>query len=349
MNRFGLAFFVCCLFTVPSWAAIDGTVVNGTTGKPEPGVPVNLLKPGASGMQQLATVQSDNAGHFRFDKDQPGGGPQLLQARYKDVNYNKLLTPNIPTSGVDLQVYETTKSASQLRQAQHLMVLEPSSSEIAVNETVILDNPSKTTYENKSEGGLRFYLPPAANGQVRVTATGAQGMPLRQAPLKTEKSNIYKVDFAIKPGQTEFQLTYVLPAGSPFTFRGEIVNLKGMRASPLRLVAPEGVSLAGNEIERVGQEPTTHATIFNVIASGNFKVEITGKGSLPGAQSANTDAAAFGSSNDADQPQVTEGAPPIYKHLSWLVALALAILGLGLVTLFRSSPQTFSGTGHRTS
>ncbi len=327
------------LIAAPLFASIDGTVVNGTSGKPQAGVEITLLKPGAQGMQNLGTTQSDRAGHFRFEHDQPGGGPQLLQAHYKDVNYNTLLTPNIPTSGVDLQIYDVSKSAREVRQAQHLLVLQPTTSEIAVNETLIVDNPSKTTYSNDAQGGMRFYLPPAANGQVRVSATGPQGMPLPQAPQQTGKSNVYKVDFPIKPGETQFQLTYVLPVGSPFTFRGEVVNVKDMPTAPLRLIAPEGVSLAGNAIERIGQEPNTRATIFNVIATGNFNVDITGTGSLPGEQNANASPAASSANDKSDETPVTEGAPKIYAHLPWLVALALSVLGVGLLVLFRSSPR----------
>lgn len=323
------------LCAAPLLAAIDGTVVNGTTGKPQAGVEITLLKPGAQGMQHLGTTKSDNAGHFHFEHDQPGGGPQLLQARYKDVNYNTLLTPNIPTSGVSLPIYDVTKSATEIQETQHLLVLQPTTSEIAVNETLIVDNPSKTTYNNDAQGGMRFYLPPAANGQVRVSAEGPQGMPLPQAPQKTDKSNVFKIEFPIKPGQTQFQLTYVLPVGSPFTFRGEVVNVKGMRTAPLRLVAPEGVSLTGKAIERVGQEPNTRATIFNVVASGSFSVDITGTGSLPGQQNTSAD---NGANDNSDEPPITEGSPRIYQHLPWLVGLALAILGLGLVALFRSSP-----------
>ncbi|MBV9036686.1 MAG: carboxypeptidase regulatory-like domain-containing protein, partial [Acidobacteriaceae bacterium] len=95
---------------LPLSAAIDGTVVNRTTGKPQAGVSITLVKPGQGGMKTLGTTTSDAAGRFAFTQDQPGGGPQLLQANYAGVNYNKLMTPNIPTSGVELDVFETTKS-----------------------------------------------------------------------------------------------------------------------------------------------------------------------------------------------------------------------------------------------
>ncbi len=315
------------------WASIDGTVVNRTTGKPQPGVSITLVKPGQQGMQTLGTTQSDASGHFVFQNDQPGGGPQLLQANYKGVNYNKLMTPNIPTSNVDLDVYEATKSPAVAHIAQQMMLIEPSTGKISVGETVVVQNDTNTTYSNTDLGGLRFYLPPAANGQVRVSAQGSQGMPLPRPAEKTNESDVFKVDFPIKPGQTEFQVSYVLPVGSPFNFPGRVVTVKGMTAStPLRLVAPAGVTLAGNDIQQVGTEPKTQATIYNVTAPGNFSALVSGVGSLNG----NADADA--GQDTSDEPKIIEGKPQIYAHLGWLVALAFSVLGVGLIFLYRSSP-----------
>jgi hypothetical protein len=233
---------------LPALASIDGTVLNATTSKPAANVKVTLLKPGQGGMQQLGETSTDGSGRFVFEHDQPGGGPQLLQATYEGVNYNKMLTPGMPTSNVELEVYDSTKSPEVARIAQRMLVLEPSSSQIAVSETVIVENNSKRTYSNDALGGLVFFLPPAANGQVRVNVQGPQGMPLPRAAERTADKDVYKVNFPIKPGQTEFAVTYALPAGSPFTFRGRVVGVKGMPAGPLRLIAPAGVTLSGNDL-----------------------------------------------------------------------------------------------------
>lgn len=313
------------------WAAMDGTVVNGTTGKPQPGVSITLVKPGQQGMQTLGTTQSNAAGRFVFEHDQPGGGPQLLQANYAGVNYNKLMTPNLPTSGVQLEVYEATGSPAVAHIAQRMVLIEPSMSQIAVDETVVVQNDTTTTYNNAALGGLRFYLPPAANGQVRITAQGAQGMPLPRPAEKTNENDIFKVDFPIKPGETEFQVTYVLPVGSPFNFQGRSVSVQGMPAGPLRLVAPPGVTLTGKDIEQVGTEPKTQATIYNVLPAGSFSVLVSGAGSL---HNANADA----SPDTSDEPQIVQGIPQIYTHLGWLVTLIFSILAVGLIALFRTSP-----------
>lgn len=311
-----------------SLASISGTVVNRTSGKPQAGVEITLVKPGAQGMKTIGKTVSDASGNFLFEKDQPGGGPQLLQASYKGVNYNKLMTPNLPTSGVELDVYEVTKSPAVARVAQRMLVLEPSSSQIGVNETVIIENESDRTYNNDALGATRFYVPPAANGQVRVNAQGPQGMPLPRPAEKTEEGDIFKVDFPIKPGETQIQVTYVLPVGSPFTFRGRVVGVKGMPSGPLRLVAPAGVTLAGNDIQQIGTEPSTQASIYNVLAADRFSVDVAGTGSLHAADE--------GAARDSDSPQITQGQPQIYRHLGWLLILAFSILGVGFVILFRS-------------
>lgn len=331
MKKFAYSLLLLLSGAVTLFGSIDGTVVNRTSGKPAAGVKITLLKPGAQGMQTLGTTVTGASGRFVFEKDQPGGGPQLLQASYKGVNYNKLLTPNLATSNVDLDIYEVSKSPALAKIAQQMLVLEPSSSSVSVDETVVLQNNTNTTYNNDSLGALRFYLPPAANGQVRVSAQGPQGMPLPRAAEKTEQNDIFKVDFPVKPGETQFQVNYVLPVGSPMTFHGRVVNVKGMQAGPLRLVVPPGVLLSGKDVQKIGAEPSTQATIYNVIAAAEFTVDVAGNGSLRGAGDSTSE-------DDSDSPKITQGPPQIYAHLPWLLALALSILAVGFVALFRSSP-----------
>jgi hypothetical protein len=332
-DRMKTAFRITSLFAVSAaaaFASIDGTIVNSTTGKPQPGVTILLVKPGQGGMRTIGSTTSDAAGHFLFQKDEPGGGPQLLQANYKGVNYNKLMTPNIPTSNVELDVYEATKSPAVAQIAQRMLVFEPSSSKTSVTETVLVQNKSNTTYNNPALGSLRFYLPRGADGQVRVNAQGPQGMPLPQAAQKTNETDIYQVDFAIKPGETEFDVTYIIPASTPLTFRGRAVNVKGMPAGPLRLIAPAGVTIAGKDIQSVGTEPKTQATIYTVTAPDAFAVDIGGMGSLRGDQAETPDS--------SEEASIVEGRPKIYNHLGWLLGLAFGVLGLGLLVLYRTSP-----------
>ncbi|MGH9609138.1 MAG: carboxypeptidase-like regulatory domain-containing protein [Bryobacteraceae bacterium] len=321
----GTVFLLGC---VPLMASIDGTVLNGTTGKTQAAAQVNLMQPGGQGMQVLAKTETDASGHFVFNQARPMG-PILLQVRYKGVHYDKLLTPNVSASNVQLEIYEPTKSPAVAQVAQRMLIFDANTSRIGVEEMAIIENQSKQTYNNRSLGALRFFLPPAANGQVRVSVQDASGMPLPRPAEKTATEHVFRVDFPIKPGQTEINVNYTLPVGSPFTYRGRVVGVKGMQAGPLRLVAPLGITLGGSDIQELGIEPTTQAGIYNIKGNGNFSVEITGTGSMR--QDANAD--------NSDEPQYIPGKPPIYKHRSLLLGLALTILALGAVVLYRTSPR----------
>lgn len=311
--------------------AIDGTIVNKSTGQPAANVSITLVKPGQGGMRTLGTTVSDASGHFRFEKDEPGGGPQLLQAVFEGVNYNKLLTPVSPTSGVEVEVYASTKSASVAQVSQQFMVIEPDPSKISVGETVIFQNTSTTTFNNEQTGSFRFYLPRAANGQVRVQVQGPLGMPLPRAAEKTEEADVFKISYPIKPGETQFEISYVIPAGSPFTYRGRVVDIKGLNMGPLRVIAPTGVTLTGKDLQSAGVEPKTQATIYTVNVP-SFSFDISGTGSL------HTEAAEAAAPDAGDTPAVTQGAPQIYRHLAWLVSIAFGILAVGLIVLYRTSP-----------
>jgi hypothetical protein len=320
---------------VPAFAAIDGTVTNGTTGQPQSNVLITLVKPGQSGMQTLGQTSSDANGRFQFEQDQPGGGPQLLQAEFQAVTYNTLLTPNIPTSGVDVRVYNSTKSPAQAQIAQHMIVLQPSDSQTTVNETFIVENRSNETYANPDLGGIRFFLPPSADGQARVSVQGPGGMPLPRPAEKTSESNVFKVDYPAKPGETQYNISYVLPVGSPATLRGRIASLKGQPVGRVRFVVPPGVTLESSDIRSLGQEPQTQATIYDLVSNA-YTINVTGVGSLG-------QSGAEASADDADMPKVEQKDPPIYHHLGWLVGLALGTMLIGILLLYRSSPVREAG------
>jgi hypothetical protein len=336
-RRPALAAAISCAFLLatPVFAEIDGTVLNGTTNQPQASVALTLVKPGAQGMQTLGQTTSDAQGHFRFEHDQPGGGPQLIQAEYQGVTYNMLMTPNIPTSGVSVRVYNATKSAAAAQISQHMIVVQPSESQTSVNETLIVENSSNQTFSNPETGEARFFLPPAANGQVRVQVQGPGGMPLPRPAEKTEEDNVFKVNYAIKPGQTQFEISYVLPVGSPETFRGRTVRIKGQPDAPVRLVVPPGVTVQSSDVRSLGQEPQTQAMIYD-LTSPSFTLNISGTGTLgQGDQASDED--------EADRPQVSENNPPVYHHLGWLVGLGMGLLGVAAVLLYRSSPVRDTG------
>lgn len=301
--------------------AVDGTVVNATTGKSQPSVILQLVQPGSQGMQTIATVKSDAEGKFKIDKDFPPG-QALLQAIYQGVLYTLVLPPGGPMSGVHVKVYDATAKPGVAKISQHMILIEPSATSLDISETFLIENETTTTFQDPVNGSVRFYLPEAADGKVSVTINSPGGMPIQRAAEKTKEKNVYKIQYPVKPGESRFDVSYALPPSTTFT--SKILHSDGVT----RLVTPPAVTLEG--VESLGQEPQTKAHIY---AAGDsaYTIQITGTGSLRNAEPAAAD------DEDAGQPQLEEKAARVYSRMDWVLGLAFAILGLGGVLLYRRS------------
>src|SRR5438477_11932127 len=98
--------FLCAF--LPLYAAVDGTVINQTTGKPAKDATVTLYKLGQAGPEALQSVHTDAQGKFTIEQDAQGG-PHNLQATYDGVTYAHILRPGMPASGVTLEVYNASR------------------------------------------------------------------------------------------------------------------------------------------------------------------------------------------------------------------------------------------------
>ncbi len=307
-------------------AAVDGTVTNQTAGRPQSGATVTLIKLG-SGMETVGTAASDAQGKFSIAQDLQAGTPYLLQTLYEGVTYNKAIPPGTPGTGLNVDVFEASTKKADAKVVQHMVLLEPSDTGLSVNESVIYNNTGKTTFSDPANGTFRFYLPPAANGQVRAQVAGPQGMPITREAVKTKTPDIYAVNYPVKPGETRFDIAYAMPSSSPGTFESKLLHGGG----PVRIVVPKGVKLEGDHIKDLGPEPRTQASIYEVTGD-EYKVRYTGTGSLRAA------AEAAQTSEDTGPP-IEESKPRIFQRIYPLVSLAAAILLLGLILLYRSAPE----------
>lgn len=305
-------------------AAADGTVVNGTGGKPAAGVIVTLYKLGQGGMSPVETVKTDAQGRFATKAD--AQGPHLLQVIFDGVVYSRMLPPGSPSTGLTVDVYNSSRQAGPARVAQHMVLLEPSGSQLNVSETYIFNNDGKTTFNNPAEGTLRFWMPAAAKGIVQVNATAPGGMPVQRPAEKTAKSGVYKVDFPIKPGETRIDLRYLVPFQDNGTFEGKVLYTG---QGPTRLVAPNGVTLAGDGLQSLGAEPQSQAAIYEV-KGDSYQVRIQGTGSLAAAQNADT---------QDSGPQIEQVMPKVWDNVRLILGLALGILALGFILLYRADAQ----------
>src|SRR5215472_10206957 len=297
--------------------AVDGVVMNGSTSKPQAGVPVTLMQPGQNGMKALASTKTDANGTFKIDKDIPPG-PAIVQVLYEGATYNSVITPGSPTSGLSIVVNDTTTDPASAKIAQHMILLEPSADHLNVNETFLLTNETTKTYNNADKGSAQVFLPREANATAEVTISAPGGMPIRRPIEATNQPGIFNVNYPVKPGETRFEVRYTLPKTGAFSTK--TISTDGQ----LRLVTPGPVTLEGPEIEDLGQEPQTQAHIYNVKAK-EFTAKINGTGSLSGASGEG----AAKPADDSGAPEVVQSNARIYTRLPLVLGLTFALLLAG--------------------
>ena len=320
------------MLTLPLIAGVDGTVVNKTTDKPQPAATVSLFKLTDAGPESLETVKTDAAGKFIIQAS-ASAGPHYVQVAYDGVTYTKMMPPGSPSTGLVVEVYSAQAKPGDAKITQHMLLLEPVEGKLTVTENIIFQNSGKATF-NDPAGTLRFHVPPEAQGKIRVMATAPGGMPVERIANQTMTPNVYGVDFAIKPGETRFQFAYELPLGDPPVFKGKLLHKEGTT----RLVAPRGVTLKGAGLSDLGREPATQAGIYN-LAAQDFKVEITGSGSL-------REPSSGGGGGEEEGPSIQEILPRLYTRLYVVLGLVAAILLVGFIMIYRNSgapTQTVSG------
>jgi hypothetical protein len=320
----GLAGF---LIVASAFAAVDGTVVNQTTGQPQAGAVVTLFKLTQAGPQLVEAAKADARGKFSIAKD-TGPGPLLVETGFQGVSYNQMLPPGTPRTGVTVNVFDVTADAAAAPLAQHILILEPAPAgqQLGVTETFLFRNEGKSTYYDAAKGTLRFFAPKDNTG-LRVMATSPGSMAVQREPDAAKTPGAYKLAFAIKPGgETRIDVTYAVPYSDPGKFAGKVFY----KETPTRLVVPNGVTLEAEGLTSHGHEPQTQAAIYETHAEA-FELKIAGTGSLRPA------AGAAPEENAEDTgPALRVIPPPGFDDRKLeILALSLAVLALGFTMLYR--------------
>ncbi|MGB9455672.1 MAG: carboxypeptidase-like regulatory domain-containing protein [Bryobacteraceae bacterium] len=332
---------VLLLLGLPLSASITGTVINGTTGAPQAAATVTLYKFGQGGMEPVTDTKTDAQGKFTIDQNTAGPGPAMLRVEIDNVTYNHMLPPGTPTTGITFDVYNAGRQPHDVKISKHMLLFQPSSGgPMTVDETFLVDNSGKTTWVDPVNGTVRFYLPAAAQGKVQANAAAPDGLPIPIPTGKTATPEVYDTKFEIKPGETRIDLAYTVPYTAGTAYAGKIPS----HDENTYLVAPDGVTLAGAGLEDLGEEPRTHAHIFG-LAGAAYRIKLTGAVAAPTAAEPAADSAADNQDSGGSQIQVI--LPRVNGKAPLIVGLALAILGLGFVLLYRAHVPAGKETNER--
>jgi len=312
---------------MPVMAAVDGTVTNATTGKPQAGATVTLYANTAAGPEPLESVKSGANGAWKIDK--PFQGMGFIQTAFEGVTYNHTLRPNAALNGIALSVFNVSpRMGADIKVTNHMLLLEPQGDKLSVRESYFFANEGKTTWNDGVNGTLRFIVGKEPMGQVEVNATAPQGMPVRRVADKGKAPGEMKVDFPIKPGETRIDLAYTLPYASPSKFQTKFL----LPATQAMIAVPNGVELKGAGIKEEGKEPTTQASIFRVDAQ-SLDLEMSGTGELTGAGGGG------GEGGASRGPEIEQIKAKPYDKLYVVLGLAFAILACGFALLYRSEAK----------
>ena len=315
---------VMALLPAQASAAITGTVVNKTTGKPQAGATVALNKLGQLGIEMIDQAKSGPDGSFTINQDIAGPTPYLIRTAFDGVTYNHMLPPGSQTTGLTIEVYNSSKQPGQAKVSKHMLLFQPSGGQMVVNETYLFENGGQTAWNDPGAGTLHFFLPAAAQGKVQAEVTGPGSMPIGAPTAKTAKPEVYEIDYPVKPGETRFDLTYQVPYTEGAPYEGKILT----QDENTYLIVPNGVTIAGEGLNDLGQEPKTQAHLYGFSGSA-YNVQLTGS-AAPAASDTG------GAEPESAGPQIEQIMPRLYGETIPILAAALGILALGFVLLYRA-------------
>ncbi len=189
--------------------SITGTVTNGTTGKPAAGDDVTLIAL-SQGMQEIGSTKSDAQGKFSFPapKDQ---APHMVRVTHGGVNYFPKGGPIMPgATTAAVTVYDTAKKVEPLNQTVEVDRYQSDGKQLQVIALFAVQNTSNPPRTMDSDKTFEFVLPPGAELE-GGDAKGPGGQPIQAPATATGQKNTYAFNFPIKPGETQFQISYHMP------------------------------------------------------------------------------------------------------------------------------------------
>jgi hypothetical protein len=192
---------------------LTGTVKNGTSNKPAAGDDVVLLSLG-QGMQESGRTQTDAKGNFSIKLDNDSS-PHLVRVIHQGVTYHRMAPPG--TTSVELQVYDVAKKVEGISVTADVMRFQAQGSELQGIRLFAVNNASDPPRTQMSDQSFEFFLPEGAQVDQSMAMT-AGGQPINSAPVPQKQKNRYAFVFPLRPGETQFQVSYHMPYSGDASF-----------------------------------------------------------------------------------------------------------------------------------
>src|SRR5262249_4735687 len=139
---------------------------------------------------------------------------------------------------------------------------------------------------------------------------------------RNPRTETYFVDFAVKPGDTRFDVTYTMPYTGGTEYSGRVLT----KDENTYLIAPDGITMRGENLNDLGSEPRTKAHIYGLTGT-SYKIQLTGSVAASAEEQPQAE-------SDAG-PKIEQTLPRVNRQAKLIVPLALGILALGFALLYR--------------
>lgn len=338
------AFATLLIATCAHAATLNGTVTNGTTGKPSSGDEVILIKL-AAGMEEAAHAKTDSQGNFTLPLSSGDEqGPHLVRVIHQGVTYHQPAPPG--TQSVDVKVYDAAKKVAGVNAVADLMYLQAGKGDLAIMRLFAVDNTSQPPRTQMNDAGFEFNAPENAEideGQAQT----AGGQWVNTAPIPQKIKGRYAFVFPLRPGQTQFRVTYHLTYSGKYTVNPQ--ELYPLQHFVVIMPRTLGFTPAQSGVYQDKQPPDLPDAIAEVASNPkpeqNLGFEISGEGTLQD-QNQNASNDASGTAAPADnRPGGGLGRPgedpdPLDQYRWWLLGGLGAVLAGGAVYITSKSKAT---------
>jgi hypothetical protein len=121
------------------------------------------------------------------------------------------------TTSVELQVYDVSKKVDGISVTADVMRFQAQGSELQGIRLFAVNNASDPPRTQMSDQSFEFYLPDGAQVDQSMAMT-AGGQPINSAPVPQKQKNRYAFLFPLRPGETQFQVSYHMPYSGEASF-----------------------------------------------------------------------------------------------------------------------------------
>jgi len=315
-------------------ATIHGTLVNGTSGEKIDGV-IKVVNPGG-GMMEEEEVNAVG-GNFTVEGLDPSASLYLLRSDYDGVMYTEVVRfDGQETAHATVTVYESAPSFEGIHILVPHLAAAAVDGELQIEMLYELHNhlePAGTV----SDPGQQFliYLPEDRINIMRSFVSYGD-VPIDRFPVPTDESGIYRIDYPIRPGDTEVGVAYAVP------YRDSTYTLQYQVKQPIETMTiytiNSGMTVTSSTVKLGVGEAIHGMTAYEVsnVAAGTT-LELTFRGGGP------LEMAAAGEEPQGGTPagRSVVTAPNRMENPSTMLMVAVLLAMLAIVGIATRGPSGF--------